>query len=107
MRLTYSNVTRETSNTPGVETGLPKWGDTDDMEWVDSTPIIDNLDYGAYFYYIAAALVKRGYVRGDTLFGAPYDFRKGPSKTPTFILSIGIYFLIQLNFLFPIDSNHR
>ena len=81
MKLTYNNITRKTSNTVGVETELPKWGDTDDMEMVDSTPIVNNYDYGAYFYYIAAALVKRGYVRGDTLFGAPYDFRKGPSKT--------------------------
>lgn len=80
MKLTYNNVTRKTSNTPGVETQLPKWGDTEDMEMVDSTPIVDNYDYGAYFYYIAAALVKRGYVRGDTIFGAPYDFRKGPSE---------------------------
>lgn len=80
MKLTYNNITRTTSNTPGVETGLPKWGDTDEMEWVDSTPVVDNYDYGAYFHYIAAALVKRGYVRGDTLFGAPYDFRKGPSE---------------------------
>lgn len=80
MRLTYNNVSRTTSNVPGVETQLPKWGDTEDMEMVDSTPVVNNYDYGAYFYNIAAALVKRGYVRGDTLFGAPYDFRKGPSK---------------------------
>lgn len=81
MKLTYNNVTRKTSNVPGVETQLPKWGDTTDMEMVDNTPVVDNYDYGAYFYAIATALVRRGYVRGDTLFGAPYDFRKGPSKT--------------------------
>lgn len=46
MRLTYNNVTRKTSNTPGVQTELPKWGDTDDMEMVDSTPVINNYDYG-------------------------------------------------------------
>lgn len=81
MKLTYNNNTRKTSNTPGVETILPKWSDTDDMEWVDTTPFIDRLDYGEYYSDIAVALANRGYERGSTLFGAPYDFRKAPSKT--------------------------
>lgn len=80
MRLTYDNVTRRTNNTPGVEIKLPEWGRTEDLEWVDSTPLVDHWDYGAYYNYIASALVNRGYSRGRTLFGAPFDFRKGPSK---------------------------
>lgn len=80
MRLSYDNVSRKTNNTPGVEVRLPEWGKTDDLEWVDTTPIADRYDFGAYFYYIVEALVNRGYVRGaDMMFGAPYDFRKGPS----------------------------
>lgn len=80
MRITYDNVTRKTRNTEGVEIKLPKWGQTDAIEWLDSTPIIDHLDSGAYFFHIAHAMTKRGYERGKTIFGAPYDFRKGPSK---------------------------
>lgn len=80
IRLTYDNVTRKTRNTPGVEIKLPEFGHTEDLEWVDTTPIIDRYDFGAYFYHIAYALIDRGYSRGNTLFGAPYDFRKGPSK---------------------------
>lgn len=80
MKLTYNNLTRKTRNTPGVETKLPEWGRVEDMEWVDTTPVIDRYDFGAYFYYISNALIDRGYSRGETLFGAPYDFRKGPSK---------------------------
>ncbi|XP_055306545.1 phospholipase A2 group XV-like, partial [Sitodiplosis mosellana] len=53
---------------------------TEPIEWVDTTPILDYFDFGAYFYYVADALVKNGYVRGETLFGAPYDFRKGPNE---------------------------
>ena len=35
----------------------------------------------AYFYYIAEALVKQaGYTRDVNIRGAPYDFRKAPSK---------------------------
>lgn len=80
MKLTYDNVTRKTNNTPGVETKLPEWGRTEDLEWVDTTPVIDRYDFGAYYHYIATALINRGYDRGRTLFGAPFDFRKGPSK---------------------------
>lgn len=73
-------MTRKTNNTPGVETRLPQWGRTEDLEWVDTTPVIDHYDFGAYYNHIAEALVNRGYARGRTLFGAPYDFRRGPSE---------------------------
>lgn len=79
MKLTYDNVSRKTNNTPGVEIKLPQWGKTEDLEWVDTTPVVDHYDYGAYFFYIAEALSNRGYSRGDSMFGAPYDFRRGPS----------------------------
>lgn len=80
MKLSYDNITRKTKNTPGVEFKLPEWGRIEDMEWVDTTPIIDRYDFGAYFHHISDALTNRSYVRGDTLFGAPYDFRRGPSE---------------------------
>lgn len=35
---------------------------------------------GAYFYHIVQALTIRGYRQELNLFGAPYDFQKGPSK---------------------------
>lgn len=80
MKLTYNNVTRKTENTLGVEITPLEWGRTESIEWLDSMPLVDHLDSGAYFYYIALALTNRGYVRGQNLFGAPYDFRKGPSE---------------------------
>lgn len=91
MKLTYNNVSRKTNNTPGVEISLPEFGGTVDMEWVDDS-LIKNYDFGAYFTYIAEALVKRRYVRGETLFGAPYDFRKGPSEFNFKILLSGTYY---------------
>lgn len=51
------------------------------MEMVDTTPLVDKVDYGEYFYTIVKALVDRGFTRGKNIYGAPYDFRKGPSKT--------------------------
>ena len=35
---------------------------------------------GGYFKEIGNALIQNGYVRNISLRGAPYDFRKGPSK---------------------------
>lgn len=80
MKLTYNNSTRKTKNTPGVEFRLPEWGQVEDLEWVDTTWVVDRYDFGAYYYYISEALIDRGYARGYTLFGAPYDFRRGPSQ---------------------------
>lgn len=35
---------------------------------------------GMYFFTIVQALVDSGYTRGDDVRGAPYDWRKAPSK---------------------------
>lgn len=76
LRLVYYNDTRETVNSDGVTTRVPGWGNTSSVEWIDPTQGAD----GAYFVNLANALVRNGYKRGVSLFGAPYDFRKGPSK---------------------------
>lgn len=80
MKLNYDNVTRKTHNTDGVDIALPLWGSTESIEWIDTRPIVDHFDSGAYFNDIVQALTIRGYIRGKNLLGAPYDFRKGPSK---------------------------
>lgn len=56
------------------------------MEWIDTTYIIDNYDFGAYFTHIVDALVQRGYTRKNNIFGAPYDFRRGPSEFYRFLI---------------------
>lgn len=78
IKLTYSSDTRETSNPRGVDIKLPVWGNTDGIEWIDTSPL-KYIDNGAYFEHITKALTNRGYIREKNLFGAPYDFRKGPS----------------------------
>lgn len=47
------------------------------VEWIDPS----KASPGAYYKDIAQALVSKGYVRDLNIRGAPYDFRKGPSKT--------------------------
>jgi len=76
VKLTYDNVTRTTRNSPGVETRVPGWGSSETVEWLDPS----HASAGAYFKDIANALVDIGYTRNVSIRGAPYDFRKAPSK---------------------------
>lgn len=87
MKLRYDNVSRTTLNTQGVDIQLPPWGKTDELEYLDSSIASHVNKFGVYYFYIVDALVKRGYVRDSSIFGAPYDFRKGPSKKLNFILN--------------------
>lgn len=76
MRLVYDNVTRKTSNSPGVEIRIPGFGTTETIEYLDPSR------YGVtgYFNILVEALLKMGYNRNLSLSGAPYDFRKSPRK---------------------------
>jgi lysophospholipase III len=76
VKLTYDNVTRTTRNQDGVETRIPGWGTSEVVEWLD--PSLAST--GSYFKDIGNSLVGMGYKRGLSMRGAPYDFRKGPSK---------------------------
>lgn len=78
-RLVYDNETRTTSNSPGVVTRVPGFGDSEPVEWIDPS----HASAGSYFKDIANALVALGYQRNKTIRGAPYDFRKAPSKCVT------------------------
>lgn len=84
MRLVYNNKTRTTSNSPGVKTRIPGFGNTSTVEWIDPS----KASAGAYFKDIANMLVNFGYERNLSLRGAPYDFRKGPS---TFFIFFFLY----------------
>lgn len=76
MKLVYNNVTRTTSNSPGVTIRIPGFGNSTYVEWIDPS----RASAGSYFKDIASMLCDLGYVRNSSLRGAPYDFRKGPSK---------------------------
>lgn len=76
LKLNYNNVTRTTSNQPGVDINVPGWGNPFVVEYIDPS----RASPGSYFSDIGNMLVNdMGYVRNLSLRGAPYDFRKGPS----------------------------
>lgn len=87
VRLNYDNVTRTTSNQPGVEIRVPGWGNPDAVEYLDPGDKFFSVSY--YFKYIGDALVKElGYVRNLSIRGAPYDFRKGPNENQQFFTDL-------------------
>lgn len=45
-RLDYNNMTRLTSNVPGVETRLPGFGNTSQVEWLDPS----QLEFSKYLH---------------------------------------------------------
>ena len=64
------------SNSPGVQSRIPYFGDTKGIEYLDpSTKRV-----GEYFGSFVQALVDSGYVRGQNIRAAPYDFRNAPGK---------------------------
>lgn len=84
MRLEYNNATRTTTNPFGVDTRIPGWGNPEPVEWLDPS----HQSTGAYFNTIAEVLVKIGYQRNVSIFGAPYDFRKAPNENAEFFTNL-------------------
>lgn len=85
LRLVYNNKTKLTENSPGVDILIKGFGDTDQVEYIDSS----KLSATSYYSPIADALVqKAGYERGLNLKGAPYDWRKAPNELHEFYLNM-------------------
>lgn len=76
IKLIYDNVTRTTRDPDGVSIRVPGFSGTETVEWLDPS----HASTGAYFNDITNTLVSLGYTRNVSIKGAPYDFRKAPSK---------------------------
>lgn len=92
MQLVYDNTTRKTYNSPGVEIMVPGFGNTSTIEYVDPSQV----SVTGYYNVLVAALAQAGYTRGIDLRGAPYDFRKSPSKFK--LLMNQNHFITELTF---------
>ncbi|XP_055848995.1 phospholipase A2 group XV-like [Episyrphus balteatus] len=84
VKLQYDNITRTTHNTPGVKIRIPGWGDPEVVEWIDPT----KAKTGGYFKDIGDQLVRLGYERKKSIFGAPYDFRKAPNENAAWFVNL-------------------
>ncbi len=96
----YNRTTRKTSNAPGVEVRVPGFGQTHPIEFLDLNKLTGEYTtsqwtsflttsvflywwctfFVGYFHTMVQHLVSIGYVRNETIRGAPYDWRIAPSK---------------------------
>ncbi|XP_074559907.1 lecithin-cholesterol acyltransferase-like 1 [Curcuma longa] len=74
MRLFYDPEADDYSNAPGVRTRIPFFGSTMGFRYTDPD---HKDDWSSYMAPLVERLEAIGYVEGETLFGAPYDFRHG------------------------------
>ncbi|KAK9756484.1 hypothetical protein RND81_01G100900 [Saponaria officinalis] len=100
MILRYDIHADDYFNAPGVETRVPHFGSTKSLLYLDP-----NLKLiSPYMAPLVSSLEEAGYIEGETLFGAPYDFRYGlaPEGHPC---HIGSKYLQDLNNLIENASN--
>lgn len=76
-RLHYDPSTKTFSNTEGVEIETRDFGNTSSVEFLD--PSLD-IEITNYFHDVVKRFSKLGYVRGETIRAAPYDWRFAPCK---------------------------
>ncbi|XP_071784993.1 lysosomal phospholipase A and acyltransferase-like [Asterias amurensis] len=83
-RLVFNNVTKHTSDSPGVNVTTVNFGNTSSVEYLDPS----HISLSKYFDGIVAALVAVGYQRGVSVRGAPYDFRKAPNEANVYFQNV-------------------
>ena len=74
--MVYDPITHTTSNAPGVETRIQGFGNTSTVEFISS----GEWSFSKYFSAILEAVLPQGYMRGQNIHGAPYDFRKAANE---------------------------
>ncbi|XP_077066603.1 phosphatidylcholine-sterol acyltransferase [Siphateles boraxobius] len=74
IRIVYNRTSRKTSNAPGVEVRVPGFGQTHPIEFLDINKLT------GYLHTMVQQLVSFGYVRNETVRGAPYDWRIAPNE---------------------------
>jgi len=80
IQLHFDPISRKNQNAPGVQTRVPGWGETSSVEYLDPSWSAWVLkDVGNYFHTMVSKMVDSwGFVRGQSVRAAPYDFRFAP-----------------------------
>ncbi|XP_035766497.1 phosphatidylcholine-sterol acyltransferase isoform X2 [Neolamprologus brichardi] len=82
IRLAYNTTTRQSSNSPGVQVRVPGFGQTYSIEYLDYNRL------AGYFYTMVEHLVNVGYIRNETVRGAPYDWRVAPNENAEYLAKL-------------------
>ena len=84
-RLIYNPQNHTTSDIEGSKVFFPGWGSTETIEELDESTHLQT----TYFSPLVKSLMEdKFYVRNKTVRGAPYDFRKSPSKFNIIFLTV-------------------
>ena len=76
--LHYDSATKKYRNTEGVQIETRNFGGTDSVEYLDpSTKFFGTTNY---FHDLVKHFVGKGYKRGETIRGAPFDWRLAPGN---------------------------
>ncbi|CAM0876006.1 unnamed protein product [Alopecurus aequalis] len=94
MMLYYDQDADDYRNAPGVETRVSDFGSTSALRYLDPTLKL----LTGYMDALASTLEKIGYEEGQSLFGAPYDFRYGLAA-PGHPTQVGSAYLERLKLL--------
>nr|AFK36900.1 unknown [Lotus japonicus] len=94
MTLHYNPELDDFFNTPGVQTRVPHFGSTKSLLYLN--PRLKLIT--EYMASLVDSLEELGYIDGETLFGAPYDFRYGLAA-PGHPSQVGTKFLNDLKSL--------
>ena len=73
----YDPSTKTFSSTEGVEIETRDFGNTSSVEFLD--PSLD-IELTNYFHDMVERFSKLGYIRGQTIRAAPYDWRFAPCE---------------------------
>ncbi|MEE6523692.1 hypothetical protein FKM82_022706 [Ascaphus truei] len=84
IRLVYNRTSRTTASPDGVDVRVPGFGFTYPLEFLDPS----KRSVGIYFYTLVQNMVDWGYTRDKDVRGAPYDWRKAPSKAQLLLVHI-------------------
>ncbi|KAK2841867.1 hypothetical protein Q5P01_012067 [Channa striata] len=82
LRLVYNRTTRRSSNSPGVQVRVPGFGQTYSIEFLDYNKL------AGYFFTMVQHLVNIGYIRNETVRGAPYDWRFAPNENADYLTKL-------------------
>ncbi|XP_060041268.1 phospholipase A2 group XV isoform X5 [Erinaceus europaeus] len=77
IRLIYNRTSRTTEFPDGVDVRVPGFGKTFSLEFLDPS----KSSVGSYFHTMVESLISWGYIRGEDVRGAPYDWRRAPTTT--------------------------
>lgn len=79
LRLNFNPDTKEFTVQEGVQIAVRDFGNTTSIEYLD--PSLKVLEPASYFHDIVENFAKQGYVRGETIRAAPYDWRFAPGES--------------------------